>query len=158
MTISAKAIGKPAWLWIVAALGSTWNIFGAFQFLASLGQSEGGLMMEGMTAQQAAAYSALPLWMTAAFAIGVFGGIAGSLALWLRHKISVPIFALSLLAYVALWAGDYAHGLFDILPQQMAILNMVVAIAGACLSRPSRRVERHCFAKFGNRAPAPFAR
>ncbi len=93
MTISAKAIGKPAWLWIVAALGLGWNIFGGFQFLASLGQSEGGLMMAGMTAQQAAAYSALPLWMTAAFAIGVFGGIAGSLALLLRRPISIPIFA-----------------------------------------------------------------
>ena len=133
MTIVAKAIGKPAWLWIVAALGIGWNIFGVFQFLASLGQSEGRLMMGGMTAQQAAAYSALPLWMTAAFALGVFGGIAGSLALLLRRPISIPIFATSLLAYVALWAGDCAHGLFDILPQQMAILNLVVAIAGGLL-------------------------
>jgi hypothetical protein len=46
----------------------------------------------------------------------------------------VPVLAVSLAGYVALFAGDWAHGLFDVLPMQLAILSTVVAIAAASLS------------------------
>jgi hypothetical protein len=41
------------------------------------------------------------------------------------------VLAASLVGYIALFVGDWVHGLFDILPMQLAILSTVVAIAAA---------------------------
>ncbi len=47
-----------------------------------------------------------------------------------RH-VAVPIFVASLAGYIALYAGDYAYGVFDVIPGQLTILSVVVAIAAA---------------------------
>jgi hypothetical protein len=118
-------------LLVTALLGLAWNAFGVVQWAGSLGATQDTLMGRGMTAVQSAAYLALPGWMTVAFAVGVFGGLLGSLALAARRHVALPLFAVSLVAYIALYAGDLAHGLFDVMPTQQPILNAVVAIAVA---------------------------
>jgi hypothetical protein len=49
-----------------------------------------------------------PSWVTAAFAIAVWGGLLGSLALLLRKKWSKPVFLISLLAIL----GQMAYSIF----------------------------------------------
>lgn len=118
----------------IAALGIAWNLFGIVQWQASLRATPDSLMADGLSAAQAAVYLALPAWMDLAFAVGVFGGLAGSLALALRRRLATPLLALSLLAYAALAAGDLAHGLFDAMPQQAPVIALVLAIATGLLA------------------------
>ncbi len=124
---------KPRWMWAAAGLGTIWNAYGAVQFAGSLSQTPDSLMALGLTQAQATLYHGLPVWMTLVFGIGVFGGLAGSLALGLQLAISRQIFAVSLVAYVLLFAGDAYHGVFAAIPSQFAIISLVVAVAASLL-------------------------
>ncbi|WP_439528413.1 hypothetical protein [Pannonibacter sp.] len=119
----------------VAALGGiAWNIFGAIQFAGSVNATEASLIASGLTADQAAVMTGYPAWMTAAFAVGVFGGLAGSILLLLRRSAAAQVLLVSLLAYVALWIGDAVHGVFAAMgAPQVVILTLVVAIAAGLL-------------------------
>jgi lysylphosphatidylglycerol synthetase-like protein (DUF2156 family) len=94
--------------------------------------TEQSLIASGLTSDQAAVMTGYPGWMTLAFAIGVFGGLAGSILLLLRQGLARTILAASLAAYVALWIGDAMHGVFAAMgAPQIIILTTVVAIAAA---------------------------
>lgn len=126
-TITAPRM--PTWLLITALLGAAWNVFGLFQLVSAINQTEAGLMMGGMSAQAAKAYYHLPLWMDLAFAVGAGGGLAACVLLVMRKAFAVPISLASLTGYIILFVGDYAHGLFALIPGQLAILSTVVLVA-----------------------------
>jgi hypothetical protein len=124
----------PKWFWAIASLGLAWNIFGVVQFLATARGTVGSLMSGGMTQAQADLYINLPMWMTVAFAAGVFGGVLGSVLLLLRKSSSAPVFGVSLIAYVVLYIGDITQGVFTAFgPPQVVILTIVVLIAAGLL-------------------------
>jgi hypothetical protein len=119
-----------------------WNAFGVVQFLKTLRSTPESLTQMGMTPHQAAVYSSYPAWMTLAFAVGTFGGLAGCLLLLLRRRAATPVLAASLAGYVVLFAGDVTEGVFAALgAPQVATLSAVVAIAAALFAW-SRRLER----------------
>jgi hypothetical protein len=133
----------PVWLTAAALGGIGWNVFGIAQFANSVTATEASLIASGLTPEQASVMAAYPGWMTGAFAIGVFGGFAGSILLLLRRAAAAPVLLVSLVAYVALWIGDAMHGVFAALgTPQVVILTMVVAIAAALYG-----VSRHPAAK-----------
>lgn len=133
---------RPAWITPVALLALAWNAFGAVQFARTALADAATLAAAGMTPDQAALMAGLPLWMDAAFAIGVGGGLAGAALLLLRRRAAAPVLAASLAAYVVLFAGDVAHGVFAAFgAPQVAILSLVVAIA-AGLHFAARRAVR----------------
>lgn len=131
---SAPAVKAPIWFWAAAAFGLIWNVYGVYQFMGTFSQTMESLMAAGMTAEQAAIYLALPAWITVVFAIGVFGGLAGSVLLMLRRAVAMPVFTVSLMGYIALFSGDYAYGIFENIPTQLAILAFVVVVAAALLA------------------------
>lgn len=127
----------PAWrrsFLLLAAAGLAWNLFGLSRLIGTLNASPETLMGGGLSAAQAAAYLALPAWMTAAFAGGVLGGLAGSAGLLLRRAWALPVLAASLVCYVALFAGDAYHGLFEVMPKQLPVLIVVLAVAALLLA------------------------
>jgi hypothetical protein len=126
-----KSATRPLWLVLPATAALAWNVFGLWQFGGFLTQTVDSLMTMGMTEAQALAYSSLPAWMTLVFAVGVIGGTIGTGLLLMQRRSAVPVLAASLVGYIALFVGDWVHGLFDILPMQLAILSTVVAIAAA---------------------------
>jgi hypothetical protein len=134
LTLFPRGTRAPAWLWCVAGFGVLWNLYGIAQFIGSLTPAGRSAMASGMTAAQAQIYFSLPAWMNAVFAIGVFGGLLGSLALLARRTAAVPALTASLIGYVALFAGDIHFGVFDALPGQLAILAFVVLVAVALLA------------------------
>ncbi len=72
--------------------------------------------------------------MTIAFAVGVFGGALGCLLLLARRAIAVPVFALSLAGYLALYAGDILHGVFAAMgAPQVVVLTVVGGDCGGAL-------------------------
>jgi len=104
------------------------------QFVQSLRATTDSLVAGGLTPQQAAVMTSYPAWMTAAFAVGVFGGLLGCVLLLLRRKLAVPVFALSLVGYIALYIGDITEGVFAAMgTPQVVVLSVVVAIAAALL-------------------------
>lgn len=135
MDTTSAVTNKPTlWFWAIALGGLAWNIFGVVQFLGQFGATETALMGKGMTSAQAALYAAQPLWMTIAFAVGVFGGVLGTIVLLMRKKLSVAVFGASLAGYVILYIGDITTGIFEAFgPPQIAILTTVVIIAAALL-------------------------
>ena len=131
MTEQAITTKTPIWLMVTAGLGVLWNAYGLYQFIGSFSQTKESLMAVGMTAAQAELYLSLPAWITVVFAVGVVGGLAGSVALLMKKAIAYPIFSASLVGYIFLFAGDFYYGVFDNIPSQLAILIVVVAIAAA---------------------------
>jgi hypothetical protein len=144
MEVTQSISTKPAlWFWAVALLGLAWNIFGIVQFLGQFGATEAALMGKGMTPEQAAVYAAQPMWMTMAFAVGVFGGVLGSVLLLMRKRLAIGVFVASLVGYIILYIGDIITGIFKVfgMPQVM-ILSTVVVIAAALLGMSSNAVKR----------------
>lgn len=134
MIRSSAALRPSLWVRAVAVLGLLWNAFGIVQFVGSVSATEAQLLLQGMTAEQAQIYANLPIWMDAAFAIGVFGGFLGSALLVLGLPSARPVFAVSLAAYVVLYVGDITEGVFAAFGAgQVAILTTVVAIAAGLL-------------------------
>ena len=129
MTLNPPGERLPAWLRATAALGILWNSYGVYQFASSWTQTPDSLMAAGMTAAQAEVYLGLPPWMGVVFAIGVFGGLLGSLALAARRAIAGPVFSVSLAGYVCLFAGDVWFGVFKNIPAQFGILALVLMVA-----------------------------
>jgi hypothetical protein len=132
LSMTAAPIRAPRWLAAASLAGIAWNLFGAAQFVGSITATEASLIAQGMTPAQAAVMTGYPVWMTAAFAIGVAGGLIGSVLLFMRHTGAMPILGVSLAAYIALWMGDLVYGVFAALGiGQVVILTIVVAIAAA---------------------------
>jgi hypothetical protein len=131
---SMNAQKAPLWFWISATLGLLWNLFGLFRFSVDSFSSVEKLIAGGMTQAQASLYAGLPFWMTVVFAVGVIGGTLGCILLLLRKKQALAVFAVSLVGYIALYAGDIALGVFAAFgTPQVVILTTVVLIAVALL-------------------------
>jgi hypothetical protein len=136
LSVPALSLRTPLWLSFAALGGVAWNVFGAVQFASSATATTESLIATGLPPQQAAVMTGYPTWMTLAFAIGVAGGLLGSVLLLLRRPAAKPVLAASLVAYVALWIGDAVHGVFAATGvPQVVILTTVVAAALFALSR-----------------------
>ncbi|WP_299248073.1 hypothetical protein [uncultured Lacinutrix sp.] len=103
----------PIWYWIVAILALLWNAMGVVAYIGQAYMSEEVLTQMSETDQQM--YANLPAWYTAAFAIAVFAGALGCLALVLRKKWAYNILLVSLIAAIA----------------QMSYLSFVLEMANA---------------------------
>ena len=87
----------PVWFWIIAVVALLWNGLGVMAYLAQ------AFMTDEMIAalpeeQQAEFLVEHPSWYTAAFALAVFCGALGGLALLLRKKWAFMLFVISFIA------------------------------------------------------------
>lgn len=96
LTLDATSNRAPTWFWGMAGFGVLWNLYGIHQSIGTLTPAGRSAMAAGMTAAQAQIYFSLPVWMTVVFAIGVFGGLWGSLVLAAQRIAALPVFAVSL--------------------------------------------------------------
>ena len=127
---------------LVASLAIAWNLFGLTRLVETVQSTPASLVRMGMSPAQAALYASVPGWMNAGFAVGVLGGLLGSLLLLARRRLAVPVLAASLAGYVVLFAGDVTEGVFAALGlPQVLVLTTVLAIATGLLAW-SRRLAR----------------
>lgn len=88
---------KPgALFWIIGVVGLLWNAWGAYEYIMQAYNNEAHLAQ--YTAEQVAFIESAPAWTTAAFAIAVFAGVLGCLAMLIKKKWAVILLLLSLLA------------------------------------------------------------
>jgi hypothetical protein len=94
MATSARA-GAPANLWLVGIAATVWTAFGCYDYVMTETQNRQYLSMMG--GEEAIAYFLnFPGWVVAFWAIGVWGGLAGSLALLARSRWAVLLYGASL--------------------------------------------------------------
>jgi hypothetical protein len=83
----------PAHLWIVGVLGLLWNAFGCYDYAMTNMKNQAYLSQ--FSADQLAYFDSLPSWLTGFWAIGVWGGLAGSILLLIRSRYAVLLLGLS---------------------------------------------------------------
>jgi hypothetical protein len=89
--------GRTPWhLWVVGGLSLLWNLFGVYDLTMTLSQGEEYLRSMKMTDPQVAYFNAMPAWVYAPWALGVFGAAMGSILLLLRRRWALHAFVLSL--------------------------------------------------------------
>ena len=119
---------KTPWhLWLVGVIAVLFNAIGAFDYVMSMTQGASYMAKAGMTPAQIAHYQEMPTWMTADWAIGVWGAILGSVLILLRRKLAVPVFAVSLAAFLI--SLIYTYVLTDggeIMGGQMAMVSVLI--------------------------------
>lgn len=131
VAIESTVPGVPGWLRAAAVTGIAWNLYGVYQYVGTFTVSGRSAMTAGTAAAQAALTLSLPAWISAVFAVGVFGGLAGSVLLALRRDLARRAFAASSIGYGLLFAGDAGYGVFAAVPSQLGILAVVVTISAA---------------------------
>jgi hypothetical protein len=91
MTESSKT---PVHFWIVAIISLLWNAVGAFDYTATKLKLD--FYMSQFTPEQLEYFYGFPVWMVAAWAVGVWGSFLGSIGLVLRQKWAVFLFGASI--------------------------------------------------------------
>lgn len=87
-------VSPPRRFRIISSVALAWNILGIIAFLSFANMSPAALAEK--PAAEAALYAAVPVWATAAYAVAVFAGTLGCIALLFRKAIAFPLFVLSL--------------------------------------------------------------
>ena len=82
--------------YIISVLALIWNIFGVIAYLSQVYMPQE--VKQTLPPAQQAYYANVPSWVTGAFAIAVFAGTLGCIALLLKKKIATSILFVSLIA------------------------------------------------------------
>ncbi|MFD2550901.1 hypothetical protein ACFSQP_03635 [Bizionia sediminis] len=85
--------------WLVSIAALLWNIMGVIAYLMQAFSVKSEQLTTLPTEQPL--LTETPAWVTAAFAIAVFGGTLGSLALLLRKKWARLVFLISLIGIIS---------------------------------------------------------
>jgi hypothetical protein len=104
---TAYSGSTPKHLWIVAVLSLLWNGFGAYDYTMS---HMGGLAyfeQMGLDAEAYAWFQALPAWSVAAWAVGVWGSVAGAILLLLRSRHAATAFLISFIGAAISFAYQF---------------------------------------------------
>lgn len=88
-------VKPPMWFWIVSALALLWNIMGAMAYLGQVFMTDE--IKAALPEDQLTLMENTPAWATAAFAIAVWAGVLGCIALLLRKKWATTILWISLI-------------------------------------------------------------
>jgi hypothetical protein len=121
----------PLHLWIVGVLATIWNGFGGFDYLMT--QTRNEQYLANFTDPQRVYFESFPIYMEAAWALGVWGGVAGSLLLLARSRWAEVAFGVSLAGLAASTVYQYV---LSSPPDEMksgAMIAMNVAIWVVCI-------------------------
>lgn len=123
----------PIWFWIVSVLALVWNAMGVKAYLDQAYNTDAHKAMYN-TPELLEMVSNTPAWATAAFAIAVFGGAIGCIALLLRKKWAKPIFLLSLIGIIVQMIYNlFMSGAMEIYGPGAVVMPIMVLFIGMFL-------------------------
>ena len=120
----------PIWYWIITAIALLWNIMGIGAYFAQTLMTPE--IMAALPQDQQDMYANLPSWYLIVFAIAVFAGSLGCLALLLRKKWAYLLLLISAIAAV-IQMSYLAFGIK--MANAMTPMIIIVAIALVWLSK-----------------------
>jgi hypothetical protein len=105
-TVAPDRASAPWHLWVIGLVSLCWHGFGGYDYIQSqIGNREYIASMTepfGYDADAAVAYfQSFPLWADTAWALGVWGSVAGSVLLLLRSRFALHAFVVSLVGMLA---------------------------------------------------------
>ena len=127
------AVKPPVAFWIVGGLSLVWNLFGAVDYVMT--QTKNAAYLAQFTPEQRAYFDSFPMFMEGAWALGIWGAVAGSLLLLARSRHAVLAFGTSLLGLLVstIWqfglSGADVARIFGGGPMIMTAFIWLVAIA-----------------------------
>jgi hypothetical protein len=146
MATSAQA-RAPIHIWFVGILALLWNGFGCYDYFMT--RTSGAAYIDSMmhTDQGSAimAYiNGFPIWVSAAWGFGVWGGLAGSLLLLMRSRHAVAAFAVSAIgAIVGLgWQILNPSGIAEMRETVNRVMPYVIIVVAVALFLYARVVEK----------------
>lgn len=123
----------PAWFWIVGVLAVLWEAVGCYFYLMQV--QMGPADLAALPKAQGDAFAAMPAWQWSAFAIAVWVGLAGALALLLRSRWATLLLTISLIAAIVQYGYTFlATPILSTMPVGEAIgLPAAVIVIGLLL-------------------------
>lgn len=97
-TIEQEINTIPSWFKVAAIIALVWNLLGVVAFISHMMMTPESIAQLPLAEQ--ALYDAVPVWATIAFAIAVFGGALGSLALLMKKDLCYPLFIASFVGVI----------------------------------------------------------
>lgn len=94
----AVSARTPVHVWVVGLVATLWNGYASYEYLMTNLKNQ--TFLSHIPADQLAYMNALPSWLTAFWAVGVWGGLAGGILLLMRSRYSVLAFGLSLIGAI----------------------------------------------------------
>ena len=132
----------PWHLWAVCALALLWNSVGGYDY--TMTEMRNAAYMSAFTPEQLAYFNAFPKWAIATWALGVWGGVLGSIALLLRKRWAVPVFAISLAAMTLTFFYNFvlSNGMAVMGGAKALLFPAVIWIVGLALLAYARGLAR----------------
>lgn len=130
---TANVTATPTHLWVVGILSLLWNGFGGYDYVMSQLGDPAYLASIGFGPEETAWMATFPVWVEAAWAIGVWLSVLGSILLLLRSRHAATAFLVSLAgALVSLlyqFTSDKPESLQSGLPAIMPVVILVLIVA-----------------------------
>lgn len=136
-----NSLNKPGTsFWIIGIVALIWNLMGVYAYLAQAYMTADELA--ALPTEQQELYTNVPAWVTAAFALAVFGGALGCILLLLRKKLATFVFIISFVSILA----QMTYNLFmskaaDVYGPGSYLMPLMVVIIGAFLVWYSKKME-----------------
>ncbi len=130
---TAIPANTPKHLWLVGVVSLVWNAFGAYDYTMSHLAGQPYFESMGLDVEAYAWFQALPGWSVAAWAVGVWGSVLGSILLLLRSRHAATAFLVSIVGAVISFCYQFLSerpaslegGMATIMP--VVILVLIVA-------------------------------
>lgn len=124
-----NSLNKPTpTFWIIGVLALFWNIMGVAAYLGQAYMTDE--ILSALPEAEQLYYTNVPAWVTATFAIAVFTGFVGSIALLIRKKWAVTLFILSLLAVLLQFVYNFfIQDYMELAPSKAIMPIIVIGIA-----------------------------
>ena len=126
-------LNKPSTVfWVVAILALIWNVIGAMAYLVDAFMSTEALAQ--LPEEQRLLYETRPAWVTTSFAIAVWSGVLGAIALLLRKKWAITAFIISLIGVLAQNVYQFfLSNTFEVMGTSAMILPVIIIIISVLL-------------------------
>lgn len=99
-------VRPPRWFWIVSVVLLMWEAMGCAAYLSQV--TMGAADLARLPRAQAEIWMAMPAWATAAYAIAVWIGLVGGIALVMRRRLALVAFLVSLVGVIVQFGWVFA--------------------------------------------------
>ncbi|WP_047245372.1 hypothetical protein [Maribacter thermophilus] len=125
-------IKPPMWFWIVSIVALLWNLIGVVSYLGQAFMTDEDLAL--LSEAERELIETQPAWVTAAFALAVWGGTLGCIFLLLRKKWAKPVFIISLIGILA----QFGYSLLlsnnmDVYGASAVVFPIIIIVVGVLL-------------------------
>ena len=127
--------------WIIGIVALLWNLMGVLAYIQQAYMTAEDLA--ALPADQQALYENVPAWVTAAFALAVFGGALGCILLLLRKKLATFVFIISFISILAQMTYNFFMSkAMEVYGPGGMIMPLMVVLIGGFLIWYSKKMER----------------